>query len=73
VQIYTRSKHQQHDNDEENKESDVACVCRLCGDKITGPVLKWNGIEVTGALATHLNNDCLYVNKYTVRVNEVAV
>ena len=26
-----------------------------------------------GALVTHLNNDCYYVNKYTARVNEAAV
>ena len=48
--------------EEENKESDVVCVCHLCGDKITGPALKWNGgVEITGALMTHLNESCIYV------------
>jgi hypothetical protein len=74
VQIDTRSKHQQHSShEEEKKESDVARVCHLCGEKITGPALKWNSVEITGALMVHLNTACSYVNKYTVRVNEAAV
>ena len=55
------------------KDSDIISVCQLCGIKVNGPALKWNGIEVTGALAAHLNNGCSYVNKYTARVNEAAV
>jgi hypothetical protein len=70
VQIYTISKHQQHNNEEEKKDSDIATVCHLCGIMVSGSALKWNGIEVIGALVTHLNNGCSYVNKYTVRVNE---
>lgn len=58
-------------NEEEGKKnSDTASVCNFCGNIVSGQTLKWNGIEVTGALATHLNNDCSYVNRYTDRVNE---
>jgi hypothetical protein len=40
---------------------------------VSGSALKWNGIEIIGALMTHLNDDCSYVNKYTARVNDAAV
>jgi hypothetical protein len=40
---------------------------------VSGPALKWNGIEVMGALMTHLNTACSYVSKYTARVNESAI
>ena len=52
------------------KDSDIISVCQLCGIKVNGPALKWNRIEVTGALATHLNDDCSYVRKYIARVSE---
>ena len=58
--------------EDEKKDSDVATVCHFCGIMVSGPALKWNGIEVIGVLVTHLNNDCSYVNNYTVRVNDVA-
>jgi hypothetical protein len=73
MEIDTRSKHQQHDIDEKNTESDVACVCHLCGDKITGPALKWEGVEITGAFMVHLNTVCSYVHNYTARVNDAAI
>lgn len=39
----------------------VMSVCHLCGIKITGPALKWKGgIEVSGALITHLDKECIY-------------
>jgi hypothetical protein len=57
---------------EEKKDSDVTSVCHLCGEKVTGSALKWKSVEITGALMVHLNTACSYVNKYTVRVNEVA-
>ena len=60
------------DIEEERKSSDIATVCHLCGTKVVGPALKWDGIEVIGALMIHLSNDCSYVSKYTIRVNEVA-
>ena len=58
--------------EEEKKDSDVTSVCHLCGEKVTGPALKWKSVEITGALMVHLNNDCFYVNNYTARVNEAA-
>lgn len=60
------------DIEEERKSSDIATICHLCGTKVIGSALKWDGIEVTGALMVHFSNDCSYVNNYTVRVNEVA-
>ena len=59
--------------EEEKTESYITCVCHLCGEKVTGPALKWKSFEITGALMVHLNTACSYVNKYTVRVNEAAV
>lgn len=58
--------------EEENKDSYITTVCHFCGIMVSGSALKWNGIEVIGALMTHLNNDCFYVNKYNGRVNEAA-
>ena len=40
---------------EENKYEEITTVCHLCGVKITGAALTWNGINVAGALALHLN------------------
>ena len=58
--------------EEEKKDSDITYVCRLCGEEVTGPAVKWKSVEITGALMVHLNTACFYVNKYTARVNEVA-
>jgi hypothetical protein len=55
------------------KDSDIISVCQLCGIKVNGPALKWNRIEVTGALAVHLDNDCSYVHKFSARVSEAAM
>ena len=56
-----------------NASADITSICHLCGIKVNGPALRWNGIEITGELAAHLNNDCSYMNKYTVRINEAAI
>lgn len=56
----------------QTKSSDTATICHLCGTKVVGSALKWDGIAVTGALMVHLSYDCSYVSNYTTRVNEVA-
>ena len=58
--------------EEEREGSDIATICHLCGTKVVGPALKWDGIEVMGALMVHFSNDCSYVSNYAIRVNEVA-
>ena len=57
---------------EEKKCSDNTTICHLCGTKIVGPALKWDGIEVTGALMIHFSSDCSFVSNYAIRVNEFA-
>ena len=32
----------------------ITTVCHLCGSKITGEALSWDGIQVVGAIAVHL-------------------
>lgn len=58
--------------EEERKGSDIATICHLCRTKVVGPALKWDGIEVIGALMVHFSNDCSYFSNYAIRVNEVA-
>ena len=29
-------------------------VCHLCGGKVTGAALSWDGVKILGALAEHL-------------------
>jgi len=58
--------------EEEKKDSDIATICHLCGEKVSGPALKWNGVEVTGALMTHMSDVCSYFKKYRVRISEFA-
>ena len=72
IQIDTSSKPQQQNVEEEKANSDVAAVCHLCGNMVNGPALKWNGIEVDGAIMTHLNNACPYLKNYTARISEAA-
>lgn len=61
VHFYLKEDNQEMMDEEEKKESDVTSICHLCGNKITGLTLKWNGFDVTGALMVHLNSNCSYV------------
>ena len=60
------------EEEQKREELDSSTICYLCGVRVTGTILKWSGIEVEGALMTHLNNTCSYLKNYTERVFEAA-
>jgi hypothetical protein len=60
-----------HENEEEKKESDTANICHFCGITVTGPALQWNGVDITGALACHLDKDCPYIRDYNIRIEDM--
>ena len=50
----------------------TSTTCHLCGIIVSGSALKWNGIETIGALMVHLNIECSYVLRYTIKMKHAA-
>jgi hypothetical protein len=50
---------------QESVRLEYTTVCHFCGIKIIGAVLKWDGINVVGALIDHMSKECDYVNDYS--------